>query len=217
MTGFLSQDTVCLGSICVNNQVFAEATDEPGVSFAAAKFDGILGMGWIQISVDGVVPPWYNILKLGLVSDPVFSFWLSHNFSGPGGELTLGGINSQRITGPTHWVPLTKDGYWQFVMQNISVNGKTFCSNCKAIADTGTSLIAGPTAEINQINKAIGAVTIFHGEALVDCSKIPTMPNVDIVLNGVTYSLTPKEYVLEITAQGQSECIRWVGGLERER
>ncbi|MCL7024286.1 hypothetical protein MKW94_010199, partial [Papaver nudicaule] len=54
-----------------------------------------------------------------------------------------------------------------FNMGDVLVGGKTtgFCSGgCKAIADSGMSLLAGPTTIITEINHAIGATGIVSQE-----------------------------------------------------
>merc|ERR1712000_73410 len=146
------------------------------------------------------------------VEKPMFEFWLNRNSADKtdGGELVLGGVDPSHSTGQVTYVPLSSETYWSFVMDTFSVGGKSYCTKCKAIADTGTSLLAGPTTDIDAINKAIGATPLIHGEYLVNCSHIPTMPAVTITLAGTDFILTAKDYVLQV----EGECISGFMGLD---
>ncbi|KAG9452455.1 hypothetical protein H6P81_005359 [Aristolochia fimbriata] len=149
ISGFFSQDNVKVGDIVVQDQEFIEATREPSITFFVAKFDGILGLGFQEISVGNAVPVWYNMVNQGLVKEPVFSFWFNRNAEEEeGGEIVFGGVDPNHYKGDHTYVPVTHKGYWQFDMGDVLVGGKTtgFCEGgCSAIADSGTSLIAAPT------------------------------------------------------------------------
>ncbi|MED6144500.1 AP4A phosphorylase [Stylosanthes scabra] len=161
ISGFFSYDDVKVGAITVKNQEFIEATKEPGVTFVAAKFDGLVGLGFQEIAVGKAVPVWYNMIQQGLVKDPVFSFWLNRNPNEEqGGEIVFGGVDPAHFKGEHIYVPVTQKGYWQFNMGDVLIGSKPtgYCAKgCAAIADSGTSLLAGPTAIITEINQAIGA------------------------------------------------------------
>lgn len=132
----------------IKDQVFGEVTVETGSSFVNAKFDGIFGMGFPSISVTDKISPFDRMIKQGTIKRRIFCFILHHknerklNGKEIGGELQIGGCESQ----PTIYIPLTKLGYWQFLMSTVILTRKNghqsfYCKNgCQAIMDTGTSL-----------------------------------------------------------------------------
>ncbi|KAE7995380.1 hypothetical protein FH972_000187 [Carpinus fangiana] len=168
ISGFFSYDDVKVGNLVVKNQEFIEATREPSVTFLVAKFDGLLGLGFQEISVGNAVPVWYNMVEQGLIQEPVFSFWLNRNAEEEeGGEIVFGGVDPNHYKGQHTYVPVTHKGYWQFDMGDVLIAGKPtgYCAgSCSAIADSGTSLLAGPTTVITMINQAIGASGVVSQE-----------------------------------------------------
>ncbi|KDP23334.1 hypothetical protein JCGZ_23167 [Jatropha curcas] len=174
IAGFFSQDNVLVGDLIVKDQVFIEATREGSLSFILAKFDGILGLGFQEISVGDAVPLWYNMVQQRLVSDEVFSFWLNKDpQAAEGGEIVFGGVDEKHYIGKHTYVPVTQKGYWQFTMGDFLIGHRStgVCAGgCSAIVDSGTSLLAGPTAIVTEINHAIGAEGIVSAE----CKEVIT-------------------------------------------
>ncbi|CAI8042215.1 Cathepsin D [Geodia barretti] len=184
LSGFLSQDTVTISGIKVKNQIFGEATEQPGSTFIDDKFDGILGMGWPAIAVDKVAPVFQNMVAQGLVAKPVFGFYLDRDDETGelGGELILGGTDPTHYIGSLEYVPLSEETYWQFKMGGITINQQSTpcCSGgCNAIADTGTSIIVGPSDEIKKLNTQLGA-KMEEGDYVFDCSNLTRCPKSDL-------------------------------------
>ncbi|KAK9508302.1 hypothetical protein O3M35_007996 [Rhynocoris fuscipes] len=59
---------------------------------------GLLGLAFPEIAKDGATPPMNNMINLGLVEKPIFSFYLNRDYDAEeGGEIIFGGVNSPQM------------------------------------------------------------------------------------------------------------------------
>ncbi|KAM5209520.1 napsin-A isoform 1-T1 [Hipposideros larvatus] len=210
LSGILSEDKLTIGGITGASVIFGEALWEPILDFTFAHFDGILGLGFPSLAVEGVQPPLDTMVDQGLLDKPVFSFYLSRDPEVvDGGELVLGGSDPAHYIPPLTYVPVTIPAYWQIHMERVKVGtGLTLCAQgCAAILDTGTSLITGPSEEIQALHAAIEGFPLPMGEYFFQCSIISTLPPVSFNLGGIWFNLTAQDYVIQIAQGGVRLCL----------
>nr|Q9GMY8.1 RecName: Full=Pepsin A; Flags: Precursor [Sorex unguiculatus]BAB11750.1 pepsinogen A [Sorex unguiculatus] len=211
MTGVLGYDTVQVAGIADTNQIFGLSQSEPGSFLYYSPFDGILGLAYPSISSSGATPVFDNMWNQGLVSQDLFSVYLSSNDQS-GSVVMFGGIDSSYYTGSLNWVPLSSEGYWQITVDSITMNGQSIACNggCQAIVDTGTSLLSGPTNAIANIQSKIGASQNSQGQMAVSCSSIKNLPDIVFTINGIQYPLPASAYIL----QSQEGCSSGFQGMD---
>jgi hypothetical protein len=201
VAGFLSEDNVNFGGLTVEAQTFAEINDVSGLGFGylLGKFDGILGLAFNTISVDGIPTVFYNMLEQGLVDTPQFGFYLSAT-DGSQGELTLGGYDENHFEGELTWVPLTSETYWETYLDDLTLGGRSVTNATNVVLDTGTSILAGPSKDVAAIAASVGAqpFPLRPSEYTIDCTKVPTLPVLAFVIGGRTFTFTGAEYVINI-------------------
>ena len=213
VNGYLSQDTVAVGDITVNNQVFAEVTNASGLgmAFAVGHFDGILGLAWPSISVDGVTPVFLNMMSQHPELEKKFSFYLPDSDSAKG-ELVFGGVDPSHYTGELKQVALTNETYWETHMSAAKLGTTSLVGDAPIVLDSGTSTLTAPTHIVDQIATILGA-TKFPGRPLytVSCSAVPSLPNLTFTIGGNDWVLEPKDYIIN---DEDVECIVGIMGMD---
>ncbi|CAH8848989.1 unnamed protein product, partial [Trichobilharzia szidati] len=197
--GFWSMDTIQINSLVIRNQAFAEVTDIFSTSFFGSEYDGTIGMSCEKLSEYGNIPVFPNILAQGVKMDPIFSFYLNGKDGAVvGGEMVLGGVNTEYFTGDFEVLPVLLENKWAVGMKSFRINGVDYCNTrCISLIDTGTSLILGSNEVVDEINSRLGATESGDGEYVFDCSNIDKLPPIEIVFTRRKYVLEAKDYIVK--------------------
>lgn len=196
--------------------------------FSYVRFDGILGLAYDTISVNRVPPPFYEMINQGLIDEPVFSFRIGSS-EDDGGEAIFGGIDRSAYTGHISYVPVRRKAYWEVELEKVAFGDEELeledtgaaidtglssvsprILECVLIFYIGTSLIVVPTDIAEMLNAQIGAKKSWNGQYVVDCSKVPSLPELSFYFDGRAYPLKGSDYVLEV----QGTCISSFTGMD---
>jgi hypothetical protein len=99
-------------------------------------------------------PIFDNVMKQKRLQNNIFSFYLNQREGGSDSKLTVGGLDPSLIAGPIHYHKVIDPYYWTLQADNILLDGKDvgFCpGGCRVIADTGTSLMTGPSSDLSSL------------------------------------------------------------------
>ncbi|PAV62832.1 hypothetical protein WR25_08106, partial [Diploscapter pachys] len=157
--GILGEDTVRFGGIGESQLTVPKTTfglaSHISDDWQGDAGDGIAGLAFTSLAVDGVVPPLINAINQGLLDQPLFTVFLDHRGAAngvSGGVFTYGAVDSTNCGSLIAYEPLSSATYWQFKMTNIKLGSYTSNNNNKGwqvISDTGTSFIDMPNCNAN--------------------------------------------------------------------
>ncbi|KAF1752249.1 hypothetical protein GCK72_018803 [Caenorhabditis remanei] len=208
--GILGEDTVRFGAkgesqLAVPSTTFGIAS-KISADFKNDATDGILGLAFTSLAVDGVVPPLINAINQGILDQPLFSVWLEHrgalNNVG-GGVFTYGAIDTTNCGPLVAYQPLSSATYYQFKAAGFKLGSYSNTKAVDVISDTGTSFLGGPQAVVAGLAKAAGATyDDFNEVYFIDCAATPG--TLDITIGSNVYSIQPVNYIVDA---GNGQCL----------
>ncbi|EFO87756.1 CRE-ASP-6 protein [Caenorhabditis remanei] len=208
--GILGEDTVRFGAkgesqLAVPSTTFGIA-NKISADFKNDATDGILGLAFTSLAVDGVVPPLINAINQGILDQPLFSVWLEHrgalNNVG-GGVFTYGAIDTTNCGPLVAYQPLSSATYYQFKAAGFKLGSYSNTKAVDVISDTGTSFLGGPQAVVAGLAKAAGATyDDFNEVYFIDCAATPG--TLDITIGSNVYSIQPVNYIVDA---GNGQCL----------
>jgi len=106
-------------------------------------------------------------------------------------------VDHSKFDGEIEYVPLTDETYWKVSLEGMKYGSDDITSKVSAIVDSGTSLLAGPKDKVSKMAEAAGATLLAGKEYTIDCSKIDSLPAIELTLGGgKKFTLEAKDYVL---------------------
>lgn len=205
VTAVFARDSVCVSpptSNATNNSVCRAAnilqarrmSDNP---FADFSFDGVFGLSLPGLSQDVSFNMATELTKALPSGSQAFSFFFSHDTHGS--RVAFGGI-LDLIRGPLAWIPVEEpeEGYWKVAVDTVHIGGTVLelcAKGCNGVADTGTSVLAGPSEMIKAIRAHYSDIFFLDGECRSNVTdEEDALGFVSVYLGGVSLDLGVKDF-----------------------
>lgn len=142
--------------------------------------------------------------------DQVFSFYLPDDTNATG-VLDIGAIDANHYVGELQNVSLTTMTYWETVMDNFHIGDKKLHDIARIVIDSGTSMLTGPTAVVDEVAKMINATQLMPGRYIVPCTAVDSLPVIKVSIGGIVWELEGADYIIN---DEDVECILGFMGLD---
>jgi hypothetical protein len=166
---------------------FIAATQESTEPFQEIPFDGIMGLGFKDLSMGAGFNIVDDLQAKGNLPGGQFSFYLT---DGGESEVTFGGYRPEYLASDIVYAPVKVESWWQVGMDDICFNNvpqKLCDGDCEVAVDTGTSMLAGPSDLVDKLSNKMNVKE--------DCSNFNDLPNLGFQLGNKVLNLKPDDYV----------------------
>lgn len=189
ISGDFIEDQLCIGdSLCIDAR-FIAADQETTEPFQEIPFDGIMGLGFNDLSMGAGFNIVDDLVAKGTLPDGQFSFYLT---DGGDSEVTFGGYRPEQMASDILWANVKIQSYWQVAIDDITFNNqpKHLCNGgggCQVAVDTGTSMLAGPSELVDKLSDMVDAKS--------DCSNYNNLPTIGFQIGDRVLNLKPDDYM----------------------
>lgn len=202
-SGRIYQDTLRIGKVTgknialgVANTIFTKNYESPNQGIGGLAFPSI------QAFPKEFKPMFTSLVEQKALNQSIFQFNLK---AGSGGTLYFGGIDKSKIRGNVSWTGFDRN--MGFYVIDGAINGQRM----EAIIDSGTTLMVGPTSEVQTLFKSLKNITSYVSQGSLmgrfDCDNVPTLTfnfagkNITVGREQTTYGMTKGQCILPIVGQ----------------
>merc|ERR1719327_578589 len=187
ISGDYYKDQFCIAENLCTEVRFVAATAQSAEPFSETPFDGILGLGFNDLSMG----QHFNILdelnSNGQLPMGTFAVYLTDDANS---EITFGGYRPEKVASDIVWAKVVRESYWQVGVDDIAFNNNPtgLCEGgCQVAVDTGTSMLAGPSDLVDKLTDKLAAKD--------DCSNFDSLPKIGFKIDDKVLNLSPDDYM----------------------
>lgn len=203
VTGEFVREMVCLGDdsdACVQLRIVlaTEMTPDP---FGLFAFDGVLGLGLDALTLDPKFS-FFGQMARQTEMPARFSVFLARSDEGAS-FISFGGYDEARASTAMEWVPVAMQelGYWQVQIRSVMIGDTPLedCADgsCRAILDTGTSLLGVPRQVARVMHRLLARPVPEEEDNAdadqIDCREVPGQ-QLHFDLGGPVVTLGAEDY-----------------------